>query len=56
MLKSFTVPQWGATNNANLMDKSNTTILGKMNWLKIVFSDVKQYIGKSPLCIPRQHL
>lgn len=45
--ESFTVCQWWAVNNANLTDKWNITILGKMNWPKIVFSDVKQYIEKN---------
>ena len=39
--ETFTVCQWWTLNEENLTDKFNMTILGKMNWPKIVFSAVK---------------
>lgn len=40
-VENFTMCQWWTVNNANLTDKLNIKILGKMNWPAIIRSEVK---------------
>lgn len=45
-VETFTVCQW-TVYNADLTDKLNIEILGRMNWLAIICSELKHYIEKS---------